>query len=97
MKNNRIIFLITLFFINIYYINNYVIFELNTFKNISNEEEEYTNFFYDNYKNIIYTFGDGDWGLGIGIGDWAQSPIPNPNPQSPIPNPHDSNIVSSYI
>jgi hypothetical protein len=39
------------------------------------------------YKNI-YSYINGDWGLGIGdlgIGDWGLGPIPNP--QSPIPNP----------
>ena len=55
MENNRIIFLITLFFISIYSVNSYVIFELNTFKNNSIKEEEYANYFYNNYKNIIYT------------------------------------------
>lgn len=57
MKKNKIIIIIITFFIfNLYLVkNDYAIFELNTFQNKSFYEEEYTNFFYNNFKNILYS------------------------------------------
>jgi len=48
--------------------------------------------FLNNYLEIKFLMGIGDWGLGIG--DWGLGPIPNPqspipNPQSPIPMQHN--------
>ena len=33
----------------------YAKFELNTFKNISNADKEYNNFFYEAFNNILYS------------------------------------------
>jgi len=45
-----------LFFLNIYSIkNDYVTFDIKTYKNNSNVKEEYLNFYYNNFKNMIYS------------------------------------------
>jgi len=45
-----------LFFLNIHSIkNDYVTFDIKTYKNNSNVKEEYLNFYYNNFKNMIYS------------------------------------------
>ena len=53
MKNKIYLFL---FFINFFIVKSeYTIFELNTYKNKSNYPEEYLNYFYESFWNILYS------------------------------------------
>ena len=53
MKNKKYLFL---FFINFFIVKSeYTIFELNTYKNKSNYPEEYLNYFYESFWNILYS------------------------------------------
>ena len=58
MKNNiRIqVCLVLVFFINVSFIkSDYAIFELNTYQNKSNYDNEQINYFYDSFTNILYS------------------------------------------
>ena len=57
MKRNKLIkIIISLFFFNFCFVkNDYAIFDLNTYKNNSFYKEEYINFYFNNFNNILYT------------------------------------------